>query len=179
MTYLLRRTALVAGAIVLLAGLAGIGLAQAASLASTGSVAPQPAPDGVTDTSVPVAVDAAFAADQVTADPAAADRAAAGLLRLRFWQHLVHATATLDLPAKGLTTVQLDHGTVASIQSGSLTIAEAGGTSVTVSLGDETRYRKAGARVKPADVKTGAGVYVMSLVEAGGTEAYLVVVPKG
>ena len=168
MTHILRRTVLVTGSALIL-GLAGIGFVQAAALGSRSEAVSADAP---------VVLDSAFAADQVATDPAAADRAAGALLRLRFWQRLVHATATLDLPNKGLTTVQLDHGTVAAIDVDSLTIAEKGGGSVTVALGDDTRYRKDGARAKPADIKTGDTVYVMSLVESSGIEAYLVVVPK-
>jgi hypothetical protein len=168
MTHLLRRTVLVTGFAVIL-GLAGIGLAQAAAFASR--------PDA-RSAIAPAVLDTAFAADQVASDPAAADRAAGALLKLRFWQRLVHATATLDLPDKGRTTVQLDHGTVAAIGTASLTVAETGGASVTVALGDETRYRKDGTRVKAGAIKTGDAIYVMSLVGSAGSEAYLVVVPK-
>ena len=168
MTHLLRRTVLVTGSAIIL-GLAGIGLVQAAALGSRSEAVPADAP---------IVLDSAFAADQLATDPAAADRAAGALLRLRFWQRLVHATATLDLPNKGLTTVQLDHGTVAAIDADSLTITEKGGGSVTVALGDDTRYRKDGAPVKHADIKSGDVVYVMSLVESAGSGAYLVVIPK-
>jgi hypothetical protein len=60
----------------------------------------------------------------------------------------------------------------------SLTIAETGGTSVTVTVGDETRVRRNGEKAKVGDLQKGDEVFVMSKVESGGTVAYLVVVPK-
>jgi hypothetical protein len=84
----------------------------------------------------------------------------------------------LDLPEKGLTTIQVDHGTISTVGATSLTIAEAGGTSATVTLGDETRVRRNGEKAKVADLKKGDEVFVLSKVESGGTAAYLVVVPK-
>ena len=39
----------------------------------------------------------------------------------------------------GLITVQLDGGTISAVDADSITIAEAGGASVTVAIDDETR----------------------------------------
>lgn len=183
MTSFLRQT-LRAGTTVAVVGLAVIGVAEAAGQSTPSAAGTSPAPLAAsgagTDASEPAtidgAVDAILAADQT----ATAERLrGAALRRLAAWRHLVHATATLDLPALGgLTTVQLDHGTVSAATSTSLTIAEAGGTSVTVELGPSTRVRRDGANAAVTEVKTGDEAFVMSRVEADGTEAYLVVVPR-
>jgi hypothetical protein len=194
MTISIRRTVLTAGAIALL-GLAAIGLVQAAS--STGTAPTTPLANAplaaapITATSAALSaradaviaseLDAILAADQTTAaQPAAAGRekAGPGLRRLRLGRHLVHATIVLDLPEKGLTTIQVDHGTISTVGATSIAIAETGGTSVTVSVSDETRVRRNGAKAKVTDLKNGDEVFVMSKVESGGTLAYLVVVPK-
>ena len=193
MTISIRRTLLTAGAVLLL-GLAAIGLVQAMSFAgatpttplSQAPVAAAPATTTVaaanaTEVALATQLDAILAADQTAAGRPAAghDRAGApGLRRLRLGQHLVHATVVLDLPEKGLTTIQVDHGTISTVGATSLTIAEAGGTSATVTLGDETRVRRNGEKAKVADLKKGDEVFVLSKVESGGTVAYLVVVPR-
>ena len=193
MTISIRRTLLTAGAVLLL-GLAAIGLVQAASsagatpttpLAQT-PVAAAPATTTVAaadaaDVALATQLDAILAADQTAAGRPSAGRdktGAPGLRRLRLGKHLVHATIVLDLPEKGLTTIQVDHGTISTVGATSLTIAEAGGTSATVTLGDETRVRRNGEKAKVADLKNGDEVFVLSKVESGGTVAYLVVVPK-
>lgn len=124
-------------------------------------------------------IDAVLAAERGTA-PDGQFRAGRGeLRRLAAWRRLVHATIVVDLPEKGLTTVQLDRGTVSAVSADSLSIAEAGDTSVTVALGEETRVRKNGEKATVADLKVGDIVFVMSLVEGSASEAYLVVVPRG
>jgi hypothetical protein len=193
MTISIRRTVLTAGAVVLL-GLAAIGLVQAMSSASGATAQPLAAVPvaaipattaaGATDATEAVLtsqLDAILAADQTAAGRtgARADPAAApGLRRLRLGRHLVHATIVLDLPEKGLTTIQVDHGTITTVSATSLAIAETGDTSVTVTLGDETRVRRDGEKAKIADIEKGDEVFVMSKVESGGTVAYLVIVPK-
>lgn len=169
------RRALLAGATVAVLGFAVVG----AGVVAGHGTAP-------TDTAVDVAAaaDALLAADSGTATPTAAKPSerltARQLRRLAAWQRLVHAQATLDLPvAGGLTTIQLDHGTVGAVSAGSLTIREAGGDSVTVQLGAETKVRRNGAKAAVADLTAGDAVFALSRVQAGGTEAYLVVVPKG
>jgi hypothetical protein len=132
-----------------------------------------PAGDAVTGD-----LDALLAADQSSAAPANPNRSVAGLRRLAAGQRLVHATVLVDLPALGgLTTIQIDHGTVQSVTTTSLAVAETGGTTATVSLGDETRVRKHAAKAKVSDLAVGDEVFVMSKVDGGATEAYLVVVP--
>jgi hypothetical protein len=178
MTTILRRT-LLAGAIVAVVGFAVIGVAAAAGPATapvTGTPAGTLASTTSTDPVIAGTMDALLAADQV----ATPERLRAPeLRRLAAWRRLVHATATLDLPAfGGLTTVQLDHGTLSAVRATSLTIGETGGTSVTVELGAATKVRRDGAETAIADLKVGDDVFVMSRVETGGAEAYLVVVPQ-
>jgi hypothetical protein len=135
---------------------------------------------GAADPALATDLDAILAADQTLA-PAAADgrrSPLAGPRRLAVLRHLVHGTVVVDLPKLGgLTTVQLDHGTVSALATTSLTIAEQGSPSVTVKLGAETRVRKDGKRVAIGDLATGDEVFVLSKVETDGTVAYLVVVP--
>ncbi len=194
MTLSLRSILLTAGLAVLL-GLAGIGLASAAGLASApgnrGTTPGSPTaaqaataesgaavPDGaVVDPAVASELDALLAADTTTTAPGKA-LVRGALRRLAAARHLVHATVIVDLPKLGLTTVALDHGTVSAVSGSSLTIAEAGGGSVTVTLGADTRVRRSGAKAAIADLKSADEVFVMSRVAGGVTEAYLVVVPK-
>ena len=126
-------------------------------------------------------LDALLAADQSAATPARPanpNKAIAGLRRLAAGDRLVHGTVLVDLPALGgLTTIQIDHGTIKSVSPTSLSVSETGGTTATVSLGDETRVRKHAARAKIGDLAVGDEVFVMSKVAGGATEAYLVVVP--
>ena len=192
MTSSIRRTALTAATIALL-GLAAIGLVQAASWAGGGAAQPPPAaaplavaplaaaPATADDSALAGELDAILVADQTTAGAATAVRdnaLATGLRRLKLGRHLVHATVVLDLPQKGLTTIQVDHGTISTVGATTLTIAETGGTSPTVTLGGETRVRRHGAKAAIGDLKKGDEVFVMSKVESGGTTAYLVIVPK-
>ncbi len=186
MTSTLRRIAVTTAAILLL-GLAAVGLVEAGVAIGADGVRANPAPLGAasagsSDPAFAGEIDALLAADQNAApNPAAGGRAkvaVAGLRRLAAARHLVHATVVVDLPRLGgLTTVQLDHGTISAVSATSLTIKEAGNTSATVALGDETRVRKHAAKAAIGDLKVGDEVFVMSKVEAGGTDAYLVVVP--
>jgi hypothetical protein len=181
MTLVLRRTLLIAAAALVL-GLAAIGAARvvAGDAVLPRPVAVAPATVGTAAVGDPFVaeLDAVLAADQAPV-PAAQAATRGQLRRLAAWSRLVHATVVVDLPALGgLTTIQLDHGTISAVGATSLTIAEAGGGSVTVTLGDETRVRRAGAKAAIADLKAGDEVFVMSKVGAGGTEGYLVVIPK-
>ena len=137
------RLVLTAGAIVVLA-VSGIGIASAATAPAT------PA--------------AAAVADQA---PLGRDRRPGPL----FGRHVVHAVVTIDHPDDGLITVQFDHGTVASVGSGTLSIAEAGGTTVTVTTNDETRVRRHGEKATLGDLETGDEVYVVSRLPSGGGQA--------
>jgi hypothetical protein len=192
MTISMRRAGLTAGGVLLL-GLAGIGLVQAASSARGGPAAPggdvllaaapatttDSAATGGSDASIASEIDAILAADQTAAGPSAAQTDAAGVLRrLRVGRRLVHGSIVVDLPKTGLTTIQVDHGTISTVGATSLTIAEKGSTTATVSLGKDTRVRRNGAKAVVGDLKTGDAVFVMSKVGSGGTVAYLVIVPK-
>ena len=169
--------------------LVAIGAAQAAppapSSASPATALAHPAraaesiavPAPVLEADVARELDAILAAE--TSPAARTDRTAArgALRRLAAFDRLVHGTVVVDLKDGGLTTIQLDHGTISAVGATSITIAEAGGGSVTVGLGSETRVRRAAAKAAIADLKPADRVFVMSKVEAGGTTAYLVVVP--
>ncbi len=189
------RRVLVSGAVVALAALTAFALVRAASPdpasaglaaggdpASAAVVAPADAGPvrgdaAAGDDAIATEIDAVLAADQTAA--AAPERAAVrgAIRRFAAWNRLVHATVVVDLKAGGLTTIQLDHGTIAAVGASSITITEAGGGSVTVALGSDTRVRRDGAKAAAADLKVSDNVFVMSKVEAGGTTAYLVVVP--
>jgi Domain of unknown function (DUF5666) len=124
--------------------------------------------------------DALLAADQTAAPTIASGQPVrgVGLRRLAVLRHLVHGTVVVDLPRLGgLTTVQLDHGTVSAVSATSLTVAEQGSSSATVTVGGDTRVRKDGKRAAVGDLATGDEVFVLSKVDADGTVAYLVVVP--
>ncbi len=162
------------------AALVGAGIAIGSSARSvSGPVAGA----GGTVASDPVAgdLDALLAADQSAATPATAanpNRSVAGLRRLAAGDRLVHGTVLVDLPALGgLTTIQIDHGTIKALGPTSLSITETGGTTATVTLGDQTRVRKHAAKAKIGDLAVGDEVFAMSKVAGGETEAYLVVVP--
>jgi hypothetical protein len=193
MTLLLRRTLVLAGVATLLA-IAALGAARAsgsptpdpanpAVLAAAPSTAPD-APAGGTVSSTEAAgldaalgsdLDAILAADQTTTRPTAA---AGRLRRLAAWGRLVHATVVVDLKQGGLTTLQLDHGTISAVSTAALTVKETGGGSVTVALAADSRVRRGGAKATIADLKMTDDVFVLSKVEAGGATAYLVVVPR-
>jgi hypothetical protein len=201
MTTLVRRTTAIGGVALLLA-LAAVGTirATAPTSAALGPATVSPAAiaaaptANTSDTSAAgdalgadvfgTDLDALLAADQSTAATTPTGKVARAALargplrRLAAAQRLVHATVVVDLKQGGLTTIQLDHGTIATVRATSVTISEAGGGSVTVTLGDGTRVRRNGAKATVADLKSADEVFVMSKVEAGGTTAYLVVVPK-
>jgi hypothetical protein len=190
MTLTFRRILATAGAAILLT-VAAIGFVRATTPAtSTAATSPAtaalaapavvPAAAAGLDDQVAGELDAILAADQSAAPQAApAGRIGRGQLRrLAAWRHLVHATVVVDLDKVGLTTIQLDHGTISAVSTSSLTISETGGGSVTIALGSETRVRRDAARAAAADLETADEVFVMSKVEPGGSTAYLVVVPK-
>jgi hypothetical protein len=160
-----RRLAIVAGALLLLT-VAGAGLAEAAP-SSTPAVAAAPAPAEPTpDQPGPLG-------ERLRA---LRDRIGAGRLgRLR--EHLVHGSFTVLDRDGELMTIQLDHGTVAAIGDGSITISETGGTSVTVGTSAETRVRKGGEPASLAALAIGDEVVVHSVVEDGSVMARFVFVP--
>jgi len=200
MNHLLRRGIVLAATAIAVSVLAIGSLANGAGRPATsplGAAAPAAATTvgsnsaGSTDTSP--AAETGTTADLTTGDPqldallaaaaqssAAPGRAGAGpLRRLGAWRRLVHGTVVVDAPALGgLTTIQLDHGTITAVSATSLTIAEKGGGSVVVGLGSETHVRRDGAKATVADLHAADEIVVMSKVEANGTTAYLVVVPR-
>lgn len=103
-----------------------------------------------------------------------------GARLLRAGKHLVHAEMTVTDRDGKLVYLQLDHGTVQSVGGGTLTIAEAGGGTETVSLDGKTIVhlgRKDGAL---GDVKVGAEIFVQSRIDGGTTLAKrILVVPAG
>jgi hypothetical protein len=170
MLQLFRRLALAGGTVAIL----GLALVGAGALGASGSPS-EPASGDVAAAAV-----ALLAADTTSGAATPERLPARQLRRLAAWQRLVHATATLDLPAAGgLTTVQLDHGTIGAVSATSLTISEAGGGSVTVALDGETKVRRHGTKAATGDLAKGDEVFALSRVGPDGTEAYLVVVPKG
>ena len=155
------RLALTGAAIAILA-VAGLGLAAASTAPAT-----------------PAANQAmAEATRNPGAGAGAGERPGARLLRAG--RHLVHAELTVTDRDGNLVHVQLDHGTVQSIGNGTLTIAEAGGGTETVSTDAKTNVylgRKDGTL---GDVKVGAEVFVRSRVDGGTPLAKrIIVLPAG
>jgi hypothetical protein len=97
--------------------------------------------------------------------------------RGRRLQRIVHVEATLDLPAKGIVTMAVDHGTISALGNGSIGVLEKDGQTVTLKTTDETKVRKAGEPATLGDLKVGDEVVVMSRLEDGSFEAYRIVVP--
>jgi hypothetical protein len=156
------RLSLAGGALVLLVAL-GFGAVNARSPAATVSDDP-----GV-----------AAASTELASGPTAGGAGDAALLRpRRLGRALVHGTVTLDLPQKGLVTVQVDHGNISSVGANNVAISEAGGSTVTVATAEKTRVRKNGEKVKLSDLKAGDEVFVVSELEGGKATAYRIVVPK-
>ncbi len=160
------RLALTGGAILVLA-LVGAGL-----VAASASAPPAPA-------TAPAA--AASGAPTSSGGPVNGPAALGPRLRARlgaiferpFARRLVHATVTVTGANGQLVTLQLDHGTIASIGSGALTISEAGGGSVTVSTDTNTVVFLGGGagRGSLSDLKVGDQVFVQSRVDGGTTFA--------
>jgi hypothetical protein len=79
-----------------------------------------------------------------------------------------------------LVHLQLDHGTVQSLGNGTLTIAEAGGGTETVSTDGATIVRVGRNTGTLGDVKVGAEVFVRSRLEGSTALAKrIIVVPAG
>ena len=155
------RLALTGGAVAILV-VAGIGLVAA-------STAP-PAPAANSTTT------------EVGASAAPGDRAGKagngwrGARLLKASKHLVHAEVTVTDKDGNLVNLQLDHGTVATVGGGSLTITEAGGGSETVSINDATIVRLGREKGDLGDVTVGAEVFVQSRVDGGTVLAKRVIV---
>ncbi len=175
----MRHTLLAVSGLLVL-GIAAIGLVRSATTTAAGTATASDPATGASDASIVTDVDTILAADQAIRGPLAARDvgAAKALRRLGAARRVVHATVLVDLPKGGLTTIQVDHGTISAVNATSVTIAETGGGSAAVTLGDETRVRRNGQKAAISDLKTGDEVFAISKVESGGTVAYLVVVPK-
>jgi hypothetical protein len=92
-------------------------------------------------------------------------------------KHLVHVTATFTDKDGNLVTIQIDHGTVQLIGSGTLTIAEAGGTTVTVSTDTDTKVWVGRDAGKLTDLKSGDTVFVQSRVDGSTLAKRILEVP--
>jgi hypothetical protein len=171
------RSAIAAGALIVL-GAVGGGLVQAAATPS----APTAAAVAASDADTALLLDAPALTNDTTSSgtPISAqllglhDRIQDRIANVR--GHLVHGMLTVVDRDGKLATYELDHGTVSAVGSRSITIAEAGGSSVTVSTSSDTRVRK-GARPSTLDeLKAGDDVLVRSSVAGGTASATLVIV---
>lgn len=157
------RLALTGGAIVILVAV-GVGLVAASTSAPAAPVAPAAAaPSGSPGPGGP----AGFLRQRLGTH---LGRLAGERLLAR---HLVHATVTVTDKDGKLVTVQLDHGTLASIGSGSLSISEAGGSTVSVATDADTVVRLGGGAGKGTlgDLRVGDEIFVQSRIDGGATLA--------
>ena len=153
-----RRLTLGGGALVILSAV-GVGFVQANS-AGAGSV--------------PATANIAVAPPATAAD---GTDVLSAPLRLGGRGLVVHGTVTVDSPKDGLIIVQIDGGTIASVDGHSVTIAEKGGGSVTIAIDKNTRVRRDRNRAAVADLKAGDTVRVFSRIGAdGAATARLIVV---
>ena len=97
--------------------------------------------------------------------------------RLGIGKHLVHVTATFTDKDGKLVTIQIDHGTVQSIGTGTLTIAEAGGTTVTVSTDTDTKVWVGRDAGNLSDLTTGDTVFVQSRIDGSTLAKRILKVP--
>ena len=152
------RLALTGTAIVILAAV-GVGLVAASS-----NTPPAPA---------------SALANAPAASPAAGDAARhPGLRKLlgRFGpaaRHFVNGTLNYVGKDGAIVAVQLDHGTIASIGAGSITLTEQGGRQVTLATDANTVVRLGGGAGlgKLSDLKAGDEIFVQSRVDGGTTLA--------
>jgi Domain of unknown function (DUF5666) len=159
------RLVLTGGAIVLLAGL-GIGFVAASSAGAPSTTTPQAASSAAPDASG-------------SPDGRRDLKGFNGLRgffrghadRFGFARRLVHVTATVLDKDGNLITIQLDHGSITAIDSDSITLSEAGGTSVTVSTDDATVVRTGRDKGSLSDLEVGAEIVIQSRVDGGTTLA--------
>jgi hypothetical protein len=159
------RLAFVAGALLLLTAL-GAGFAQAAP-SSAAAVPAATVPTAETDQPGPLG-------ERLRA---LRDRFGDGRFA-RFRQHVVHGTFTIVGRDGELITIQVDHGTVAAMTDGTLTIAEAGDATVIVNTTADTKVRKDRKPSSLAALEVGDEVVVHSIVEDGAANARFIVVPR-
>lgn len=173
------RLALTAAAIGVLA-VAGIGLVNAGSSSPdvpTGAVSGTVA-DVVAANAEDAALDAALEAAPAAARDGVAGRGAnAGPIGRWVARHLVHAVVTIEGEDDDLYTIQLDRGTVTAVDADSLTIAEAGGSSVTVVLNDATRVREGRERSNLDAIDVGDDVFVQSRIDDSTLAKRIFIIP--
>ena len=125
---------------------------------------------GATDPARQVAPAADVVLDAAASSAADRDKGKQRLgFRQRLGRHVIHAVLTVERQGE-LLTYQIDRGKIASIGDGKLTIAEAGGSSVTVATNDQTRVRRDGKKSDLTALKAGDEVYVISRAESGDGE---------
>jgi hypothetical protein len=170
------RIALTGVAVVILLGL-GIGFAYAATTT--------PPTAGSTGLAAGTAAPAASGAPNVPGTGIRRwllnhPRIAAALgARLGVAKHLVHVTATFTDQNGNLVTIQIDHGTIESIGNGSLSINEAGGSTVTVSTDANTVVRMGRNPGALSDLKVGDTVFVQSRIDGSTIAKHILDVPAG
>ena len=163
------RIALTGVAIGVLA-IAGIGLVNAGSnavdstLATVSKAVQAEAASNAEEAALDAALEAAPAAAREAADGRGANAGPVGRWVVR---HLVHAVVTIQGEDDELYTIQLDRGAVTAVDADSLTIAEAGGSSVTVALNDATRVREGRERSNLDAIDVGDDVFVQSRIDGG------------
>lgn len=84
---------------------------------------------------------------------------------------IVHVTATVQDKDGTLIQLQLDHGTIQAIGGGSIMVAEAGGTTITVNTDASTIVRTGRTKGTLGDLKVGDNVFVQSRIDGGTTLA--------
>jgi uncharacterized protein YciI len=165
------RLLLTGGAIVILAA-AGLGLAAAAGLGGT------PATDTIA--AAPSAnPDASAGPQRKHADGHRAwlrNHLGEGRL-LKAGRHLVHAEVTVTGRDGNLVTLQFDHGTIQSIDADSITIAEAGGSTVMVATDDATKVRVGRELGGLDDLKAGDEIFVQSRIDGTTLAKHILKVP--
>jgi uncharacterized protein DUF5666 len=97
---------------------------------------------------------------------------------LRLARHIVHAEVTVTGRDGELIVLAFDHGTVQSVDGGTLTIAEAGGAAETVSIDDETIVYVGRKHGDLDDLKVGAEVFVQSRVDGSTLAKRILVLPE-
>ena len=117
------------------------------------------------------------AAAPSTAAAAPAKAAAVGPFD-RIGRHVVHGTVVVQKKDGTFVTLQLDRGTIASIGAGTVTIAEPGGRTETVTTNSATRVRKDAAKSDVSKLAVGDRVAVVSEVQGSGAVARMIMVPR-
>lgn len=180
------RIALTGAAIVILA-IAGIGVVSAGS-SGVPTVAdnaaqdvvgrvPDAASEAATSNAEEQALDAALNAAPAAERDGARTGEHAGPLGRWALRHLVHAVVTIEGKDGELYSIQLDRGTVTAVDGDSLTISEAGGSSVTVALNEDTRVREGRERSNLDAIDVGEEVFVQSRIDGNTLAKRIVIIP--